>query len=343
MRISFATIRVGCALLLWMATLLFAANAAATAKPVERTLCIWDPVGHSGPVENLFQEAQIKALEWGVKLKLSVYTDESVAANDLKGGVCDGAVLTDDTVRQLNSFTGTLGAIGAIKSQREMNLLIRSLASPKAAPLLKQGPYEVAGILPIGQVYIFVHHRSTDTIEAMQGKRMTVLNGDPVALNMIHRVGGSAVNASLSTFAGLFNNDSVDIIFAPLVAYQSMELYKGLDKKGGILSYPLLYTSLQVVLRWKRFPKDFGLHMRQYLAGKLPTMDKTLKKARAQIPDHYWVSIPKADQQKYTAFMRSSRIDLMHKGLYNAKALHLMKEVRCHFHPDAGECADNQE
>lgn len=328
-------------LLLLLISLCTVANV--DAAPVKRTLCIWDPVGNSGPVENLFKDAQIKALEWGVKLKLAVYTDESVAANDLKGGVCDGAVLTDDTVRQLNSFTGTLGAIGAINTQAEMNMLIRTLATPKAAPLMRQGPYEVAGILPIGQVFIFVHHRSTNSIERMQGKRMTVLNGDPVALTMIHRVGGSAVNASLSTFAGLFNNDSVDVIFAPAVAYQSMELYKGLGKTGGIIRYPLLYTSLQVVLRWQRFPGDFGQKMRQYLAGRLNGMDKTLKKARADIPDHYWISIPRADKEKYTAFMRNSRIDLMHQGMYNAKALHLMKEVRCHFHPDAAECADSQE
>jgi len=316
---------------------------AVQAAPVERKLCIWDPVGNSGPVENLFKGAQIKALEWGVKLDLAVYTDESVAANDLKGGVCDGAVLTDDTVRRFDSFTGTLGAIGAINSQKEMDLLVQTLASPKAAPLMRDGRYEVAGILPIGSVFIFVRDRSVNTIERMQGKRMAVLNADPVALNMVHRVGGSAVNASLSTFAGLFNNGSVDIIFAPAVAFESMELYKGLGKNGGIIRYPLLYTSLQALIRWKRFPPGFGQHMRAYLASQAGAMGKTVTEAENKIPKHYWVSIPRADRQKYDAFMRNSRIDLMHKGLYNAKALHLMKEVRCHFHPDAGECADNKE
>ena len=58
---------------------------------------------------------------------------------------------------------------------------------------------------------------------------MAVFDNDPVAKTMVRRVGGSVVGASPSSFAGYFNNGSVDIIFAPAVAFDTMELYRGIE------------------------------------------------------------------------------------------------------------------
>ncbi|OZG72236.1 hypothetical protein BTA51_15955 [Hahella sp. CCB-MM4] len=308
-----------------------------------RHFCVWDPVGAGGPVVTMMKDAQPKSLSWGVNFQLEAYTDDKIAANDFKAGKCDAVLVTEVTARQFNSFTGTLGAVGAIPGQPELKTILSTLAAPKAASLMREGRFEVAGILPVGSVFIFVRDRAIDNIEKFQGKKMAVLDNDPVAVNMVRRVGGSVVGASLSNFAGYFNNGGVDIIFAPAVAYETLELYKGVGEKGGILTYPLLHTSMQILIAWEQFPEGFGQQMRSYVQSRFDEMVKMVQSAEAAIPQQYWVSIPTEKQAEYDDFMRESRISLMNEGLYDARALKLMRKVRCHHTPTAGECTSSPE
>ncbi len=321
----------------------FAAAMPSQAEIPTKQFCVWDPVGAGGPVVTLMNDAKPKSLAWGVSLELQPYTDDKVAANDFKAGKCDAVLVTEVTARQFNSFTGTLGAVGAIPGQRELKTILSTLASPKAAKLMRDGHYEVAGILPVGSVFIFVRDRHIDNIEKFQGKKMAVLDNDPVAVNMVRRVGGSAVGASLSNFAGYFNNGGVDIIFAPAVAYETLELYKGVGENGGILAYPLLHTSMQILIAWEEFPEGFGQEMRSYVQSRFDEMVNMVKSAEASIPKEYWVNIPADRQNQYDDFMRESRIAMMNDGLYDARALKLMRKVRCHHEPTAGECVESQE
>ncbi|MAM89782.1 MAG: hypothetical protein CME36_20985 [unclassified Hahellaceae] len=310
---------------------------------VERTFCIWDPVGSSGPIVSLVRNAQPAMLAIGVKLNIQAYTDENIAANDFKGGNCDGVLITEVNARQFNAFTGTLGAIGAIPGDKELKTLLTTLAQPKAAKLMRQGPYEVAGILPIGSVFIFVRDRSVDTVEELQGKKMAVFENDPVAMNMVRRIGGSVVGSSLANFSGQFNNGSVDVIFAPAVAYNTMELYKGLQSGGGILDFPLLQTSMQIVIAWEKFPEGFGQLMRSLLMQRFSEFQSMVQQAQSEIPAENWIRLPEERKEEYRNFMRDSRIALMKEGLYDAKALRLMKKVRCKHSPAAAECSSSEE
>lgn len=310
---------------------------------VERRFCVWDPVGSAGPIVTLVKEVKPKAMTWGVNLDILAYTDEKIAANDFRAGECDAVLLTGVTVREFNSFTATLGAVGAIPGTQELRMLLDTLTQPKAASLMRQDRYEVAAIVPIGSVFIYVRDRQVDSVEKFQGKKMAVFDNDPVALNMVRRVGGSVVGASLSTFAGYFNNGGADIIFAPAVAYETMELYRGLEPSGGILTYPLLHTSMQIVINHERFPEGFGQKMRSHTHSHFDDMLEVVKVAEESIPDRYWVSIPQDRHDEYQAFMRQSRISLRNEGLYDAKALKVMKKVRCKYSPEAGECSTNEE
>ena len=319
------------------------ASLTSLAEMPTKQFCVWDPVGSGGPVVTLMNDAKPKSLAWGVNLELQAYTDDKIAANDFKAGKCDAVLVTEVTARQFNSFTGTLGAVGAIPGQRELKTILSTLAAPKAAKLMREGPYEVAGILPVGSVFIFVRDRKVDNIEKFQGKKMAVLDNDPVAVNMVRRVGGSVVGASLSNFAGYFNNGGVDIIFAPAVAYETLELYKGVAENGGILAYPLLHTSMQILINWEKFPEGFGQEMRSYVQSRFDEMVDMVHTAESAIPQQYWVNIPVDRQNEYDEFMRQSRISLMNEGLYDARALKLMRKVRCHHEPTAGECVESPE
>lgn len=306
---------------------------------VERTFCVWDPVGAGGPVISMVKQLVPKSLGWGVKLNLEAYTDEKVAANDFKGEACDAVMLTDASVRDFNTFTATVNAVGAIPGEPELKTLLTTLSSPKAAKLMRQDPYEIAGILPIGPVFIFVRDKAIDNVEHFQGQKMAILNGDPIAAKMVRRVGGSPVASSLSSFAGMFNNGSVDIIFAPAVAFNTMELYKGLAEGGGILEYPLLHTSLQIVIRHDVFPQGYGQQLREYALTRLDDMLEIVNTAESEIPSDYWIKVAQSDMSTYNEYMRDSRISLRDEGLYNAKALTLMRKVRCKHAPSQAECS----
>lgn len=309
------------------------------AEVIKRSLCVWDPVGSGGPVVSMIKGLIPKSLSWGVQLKIEAYTDEKVAANDFKGEACDSVLITDASIRDFNHFTSTYNAVGAIPGERELKTLLNTLSSTKAAKLMIQDQYEIAGIFPIGSVFIFVRDKSIDNVEQFQGQKMAVLNGDPVAARMVRKIGGSVVPSSLASFAGMFNNGSVDIVFAPAIAFNTMELYKGLEPNGGILEYPLLQTSLQLVIRHKLFPKGYGQKLRSYSVSKLENMLDVVRTAERDIPDKYWISVTENDKSEYTEYMQSSRISLRDEGYYEPKALRIMRKIRCKYTPGNGECS----
>ncbi len=319
------------------------AGTQASAAPTERKICVWDPVGNGGPVAGLVRDMVPKALGWGVNLKLDVYSDEKVAANDFKGSACDAVVTTDLSVRDFNPFTSTFSAVGGIRNTQELQTLMSTVTHPKLAPLMRHGPYEVAGILPLGSVFIYVRDKSIDRVERLQGRKMAVLNSDPVISSMVARVGGAAVNSSLTSMAGQFNSGSVDIIFAPAVAYNVMELYKGVGNEGGILDYPLLQSSLQVIIRHEKFPPDFGQNLREYSFSRLDSMMEVVKSAESAIPADHWIKVADELRGGYDDYMKASRLALRDDGYYAPKALTVMRKVRCRHEPTRSECAEQNE
>ena len=75
-------------------------------------------------------------------------------------------MLTGFRGRAFNTFTGSIDSIGAIPSYEHMRLVIRPLTNPRLAPRMKTGPYEVAGIAPLGAAYLFVNDRSINNVGA---------------------------------------------------------------------------------------------------------------------------------------------------------------------------------
>ena len=65
---------------------------------------------------------------------------------------------------------------------------------------------------------------------------------------MVQKVGASMITADVATFAGMFNNGSVDACYAPAFAFNALELYKGVGKKGGVIQYPLAQMTLQLLI-----------------------------------------------------------------------------------------------
>lgn len=327
-----------------VASLLALTGPALAEGPVERTLCVFDPSGANGQVFQLMKNYQTEALGWGVKFDMKPYTDEKTAADDFKAGKCHASLVTGTRLRSFHAFAGTLEAMGAMPSYDIIRNVINSLANPKAAKLNQSGDYEIAGIFPGGAIYLFIDDRTIDSVEDLAGKKIATLAYDDASKEMVGRVGASMQAADVGTFAGMFNNGGVDAAYAPAFAYKALELYKGIGDKGAVVRYPLAQMTLQVLIRTKDFPADFGEKSRTYAAANFDEAVKLAKEAEAQIPAKHWLELPEADKARYDLMFRDVRVKLRdEKSVYDKKALSLLKKARCRNDGRRPECAESVE
>lgn len=306
---------------------------------LERSFCVFDPVGASGPLFAITREFQPVALKQGIRLELRAYTDEKVAAEDFKAGQCDAVLLTGTRAREFNKFTGSLEAMGAVPGEQEMRLLYNTLSQSKARPFLIEGPYEVAGVFPAGAIYLYTRDRTIDSVDKLQGKRIATLDYDSASVRMVRHVGASVVGSNSANFAGKFNNGSVDLAYAPAVAYQPLELYKGVNTRGGVFKYAIAYMNFQVILHRNRFPDAAGQMVRDESIKRIDQAYDIIAEAEAGIPESVWMHPPGDDVAEYDKMLRQVRLSLLEEGVYDERAIRLMKAIRCRTDGTRPECA----
>jgi hypothetical protein len=302
------------------------------------TMCVFDFIGNDGPAHKAMKEYQIDASRWGVDLSFKVYTDDRVASEEFKNGVCDMLNLPGIRAREYNDFTGSINAVGAIPSYKHLGMIIKTLSSKKASKLMRKGEYEIIGISPIGAIFLFVNDKTIKTPEDMAGKRITVLDNAPETGYLAERIGMTPVSSSIMNALQKFNNHAVDITGAPGLAYEPMEMYKGLEPGGGIIKWPTLQITMQLIVRWKKIPEGFGQKTRELMANKYPIQIKTVTDSELTIPDKYWIEISDEAKNNWNETFRESRIALRERKVYNAKALTLFRKVRCKVDPNLAEC-----
>lgn len=308
-----------------------------------RTFCVFDPIGEKGPAYQGMLDYKAAALEWGVILKLKVYTNEAVALADFKARHCDAVGLTGTRIRPFNKFTATIEAVGAINDYQQMSKLVGMLASPKAARYMTEGDYEVAGIMPGGAVFAFVRDKRLNSVEAAAGKRLATLDYDTASVKVVNHIGATVVPVSVATFAPRFNNGDVDIAYAPAIAYQPFEMYKGLGDKGGILRFNIAQMNGQLIIRKDRFPEDFGQKSRQYAYKNFSKALEHIVEAEKGIPEKYWVDLPDNKHKEYKEMLRQVRMMLAEEGIYDRRMLKIMLRLRCKSNPSHHECVEKLE
>lgn len=309
----------------------------------KRSFCVFDPLGSSGMIFNQMKDVKVQALSWGYDLDVRAYTDEAIAANDFRAGQCDAAFLTDVRARDFNKFTATLVALGAIPTDDALKTLLGTLVQEKAGPLMSSGDYEVAGILPAGGVYVFTRDKAIHSVESIQGKKIATFDYDPAAMSMVEHVGGSAVPATPSSFAGKFNNGSVDVAYAPAIAYKPLEMYKGVEPNGGVYSYKFAQMTYQLIVRKSQFDSGFSQNARVYFFDRFDQAIEDIKVAEKDIPSNYWIHPSKKDAAGFDNTLKNVRVALREKGIYDPRALNLMLKVRCKEDPSRSECVESTE
>jgi len=326
--------------------LIFLLSIFSTAQASElptRTFCVFDPIGVKGPAYQGMLDYKAAALAWGAILDLKVHTNEAVALADFKAGHCDAVGLTGTRIRPFNKFTATIEAVGAIDNYEQMRKLVGMLAHPKASKYMIEGDYEVAGIMPAGAVFVFVRDKAINSVEAAAGKRLATIDYDTASLKVVKHIGATMVPVSIATFAPKFNNGYVDLAYAPAIAYEPFEMYKGMGDKGGILRFNLAQMNGQLILRKDRFPEGFGQSSRDYAYSNFNKALEHIVAAEEGIPKKYWVDLPDEKQVEYKEMLRQVRLELKEEGVYDKRMLKILFKLRCKTDPSHYECVEKLE
>jgi len=313
----------------------------ASAEPIK--MCVFDVIGANGDMFNMVKDYALEMKAHGVDFELKPYTDEGVAVGDFNSGQCDAVAATDLRTRPFNRFTGSLSAVGAIPTYDDLKTVLATLATPKAAPLMKDNGYEVLGIVPVGAGYLFVNDRSIDTAGELAGKRMATLDYQKDAIHMVNHVKATVVPSDITNFAGKFNNGSVDTAYAPAFAYEALELYKGVGENGGVVDYPLAQLTIQVIARDGVLDDETAQKSREVAWGMYGQAMGLITGLEEAIPEEKWIRLQEADIEGYQEMFRENRLQLRDgshgaEKVYHPKMMSLLSKIRCSSNPSASEC-----
>lgn len=309
------------------------------AKPVAGLkACVFDLMGSQGENYALARDFALEAQREGVTLSLVPYMNEALAYEDFKAGQCDAVFMTNLRGRQLNRFVGSLDAIGAVPTEQTLRAVLALLLSPRSAERMVSGPYEVAGIIPLGAVYPFVDDRNINTLSKAAGKKVAVFDWDKTQARLVQRIGAQPVSADIINFATKFNNGQVDIVAAPAIAFRPLELHRGLGSRGAIVNMPFMQITAVLVIRHEKFKPGDGQKLRDIISRRLENSFALIKKSESDIPSQYWSKVPQVEIDGYFRMMREARVTLTQEGEYDPDMMRFLKKVRCRYDPANEEC-----
>lgn len=307
---------------------------------IKRVICIWDIAGRSGPIFSAAQDQRTEILQYGVDVELVPYTSETVMVEDLKSERCDAALMTGLRARLFHRYAGTLDAIGAVPDTEHMRVLLQAVSHPKNADNMVAGDYVVMGVAPAGAAFVFVNDRSISSLAKAAGKKVAVLDYDRTQAEMVAQIGATPIASDIVSAPNKFNNGVVDVLAAPLVAYEVLELYKGMTPNGGIVRFPLAQITMQLIGRRDRFPNEIAQLVREGFYNGFDQIMARLGEETGKVPEHWWIDIPPRDQREYEILMQQARLELRDQGYYDPAMLTLQRKVRCRFDPSRAECAN---
>ena len=320
--------------------MLFAAICATQASALHaQTMCTFDVGGTSGDLLNHMKDYQLAVKGWGVTdFNLKVYQSEGEAVSDYKKGVCDGVMATGFATRDLNGFTSTLSAIGAIPSNSIAKMAIQLMANPKLSKDMVEGNNEVGGVLPLGSAYFVTKDKKINDLLKSAGMRVGVLEVDPSQAPMVKKVGSKPVFITYNNAVNRFRDGQIDILPAPALAYEPLEIYRAMGPNGGIIRFPLSMMTAVVVVNKTKFPPGFGQQSRTWFAGKLNSAMNALNRYEKGVPESRWIPVTAENQVGYLRLVRQMRLEFVNNGVYNKKMVNLLKKLRCQQDPTNFEC-----
>ncbi len=320
------------------AALLLATSLMFTGTVSAQSLCVFSLIGAQGELWEFMTDYRLAAANWGTDLTLRVFTDERVAAEDLKAGLCDGLLMTGIKARQFVPFSGSIDSIGGLHSYDALRVVIALTAHPELATSMRQGAWETAGVMPLGAAYLFLKDRRITSVEKIAGKRMAVFDHDRAQILMSEHLGLRPELSDVTNFSAKFNNGVVDIIAAPAVAYLPLELYRGVGSRGLVVKLPTAQLTMQLVTRASAFEAAFMQRSREYFYANFDRAMQVVEKAEDDILFFY--PPPDHDRPRYEEMMNDARNYLVAHDVYDRSMMTWLKKARCKVSAERAECAN---
>lgn len=300
--------------------------------------CVLDVMGANGDVMAVAKDYSLAAKDWGVEVTPTVYTNVTFAIKDFERGKCQGLVADNFATKKYNNFMGTIGAVGAIPNYDIAQRVLKALSSPKLASKLKSKSYEVIGYMPYGLTYFYTKDRSLKSIDGLQNKTLGVLDVDASQRRMAQKVGMKPVAVTFDDAVKKFKDNEIEILPAPLVVYQPLEIGKIIGDNGGIVNYPLALFTMNFILTNGNYPDDFGQKSRQWFSQRSPQLFKVVDRWDNTIPKGKMYDIPRIDHASYDKLLSQLRREFIENNIYDNSMINLIRHVRCTQDPKFIEC-----
>ena len=306
-------------------------------------VCAFDLLGKAGDSYKTLEEWALAAKTWNAEINLLPRQDEAQAEKDFREGKCDGVYMTSMRARPYNKFAGSVDALGAVPNnsiaQKAISYVLDKRNNHRLTTTMDGDKYEVAGIIQIGQAYLFVRDRNLNNLERAKGKKIAILYYDEAQKIMSQRVGAVPVASDISNFVAKFNGGLVDIVPAPAYAYKPLEIQKGLGRDGAMINFPVANITADLLIRPNKFPENFGQQSRNWFIKQLPKNFAMVQRLEAGIPSQYKINLSNEDKVKYQKLLRDGRIDLAKQGIYDPNMMTVLKRARCTVERTNFECS----
>lgn len=253
----------------------------------------------------------------GIVLERRYYAEFGDLKSDRKDGLCD-AVAVPGALSL--GFGAALEAPGGVTDARSTRRLLYALAKDGAAPLLREGGEEVAGIQPIGFSALLMREGVP-----VSGRTVAFPRDDLGAQLLLADGYGAVTTGRLrgrTCMAAKAENLGGCVAILPL-----QRVPEGFEVRHGIG-----LATYQLVIRSARFPERFGRTARRHFAARAAGQLDEIE-AATDVASAAQVIGGKIEDR-----MTSVRLDLRDNGLLPDKPLTLLFKVRCYVDRARAEC-----
>lgn len=309
---------------------------------IQRKFCVWDILGKNGPVYATVADQQFRSLHYGLELTLEAYQDEAVLMDDLKSGLCDAGLISGARALELNRFTGSIEALGAVPSLVHLQTIFTVLSNPKMAKRMTEGNYVVLGVASLGENYLYSQSQNLIALPQFKSKKIAVPSYDLSLQALVEQMKANLAPNTLLGAVDQYASGQTDAMLAPIIGYHIGG--SGKVKAGyGIVNAPLSQSTIQLIGRAERFPLGVAQLLREDFLLKTDNYVQRVEKERANIPSERWFYVSDEKKGELDAQLRELRLSLRDQGVYDAEMLKLAKKVRCRVTPEQSECKDGRE
>ena len=307
---------------------------------IQRTFCVWDPLGKAGPVTAAADDQELRSLHYGMALTIETFQNENeLIERFLDEKSCDAILVSGAAALQFNGFMGTIDAVGAYPELKHLQLLAQVLAKPEMAPRLANEKYTVLGLATLGSTNLYMENTELSSLDSIKGKDVAVNRHDLGAIALIKALGGTPKEHGLMAAVQSFADHEVPLVVSPSIGY--LVLGSGqFDKEVVANKLPLAQSTVQLIGRSQRFPAGLAQLLREDFLFKFNNYAKRVDKELAHIPANFWINSTESDITTLKNLLINVRVELRDEGFYDATMLRLARKIRCRFEPGHSECTN---